>query len=256
MALAVGLTAAAQVKIGNRPTIIDANSLLELETTNQGLLFPRVALVSTDSYAPLLLDAMSIPPVVRQKGMTVYNTATTSTGTNDVTEGLYTNDGTNWVKVGGATPKTLYTDNAAITSARTVTLNNNDLTFTAGVGGTGKTVVASAFKTTGAVYGNVRTLDTSNSGATGFDLTNNTVLLSSDYILILSKQTAQTITMPNPSGDNSGRILYLVNNSTAAGSAGSYGFSATNTPIPNTTIATLRTQAYISNGSAWYKLIF
>lgn len=250
--LAMGLLVTAQVKIGNDPTNIDANSILELETTNQGLLFPRVALVSTTSYAPLN-DTL---PNTKQKGMTVYNTATTSTGLNDVTEGLYTNDGTNWVKVGGATPKTIYADNAAITSARTVTLNNNDLTFTAGVSGTGKTVVASAFKTTGAVYGNVRTLDISNSGASNFDLTNPSVFFSTDYILILSKTTGQTITMPNPGGDNSGRILYLVNNSTAAGSAGTYGFSTTNTPIPNTSIATVRTQAYISNGSAWYKLIF
>ena len=93
--LAVGLMATAQVKIGNDPTNIDANSILELETTNQGLLFPRVALVSTTSYAPLN-DTL---PNTKQKGMTVYNTATTG----DVTPGLYTNDGTKWVKMGAAT---------------------------------------------------------------------------------------------------------------------------------------------------------
>jgi hypothetical protein len=249
LTLVAGFIATAQVKIGDNPTTIDPNSLLELETLNQGLLYPRVALTSTTSYAPLS-DTL---PNIKQPGMTVYNTATTTTGTNDVTPGLYVNDGFNWIRVTPTAPKTLYTDDSAITSTRTVTLNNNDLTFTAGVGGTGKTVVASTFKTGGAVYGNVRTLDTSNSGASGFDLTNNTVLLSSDYILILSKTTGQSITMPNPA-DNNGRILYLINNSTAAGAGNTYNFVGTYLPIPVTSIPTVRSQAYISNGSAWYKL--
>ena len=166
MALAIGLMASAQVKIGANPTTIDANSLLELESSTQGLLYPRVALVSTDSYNPLVAVNPLTLLVEKQAGMTVYNTATTTTGTNDVTPGLYVNDGTNWLRVTPIAPKTLYADDAAITSARTVTLNNNDLTFTAGVGGTGKTVVASTFKTDGAVYGNYRAFNgTLNSAA-------------------------------------------------------------------------------------------
>jgi hypothetical protein len=252
LTLVAGFIATAQVKIGANPTTIDPNSLLELESTTQGLLYPRVELTSTTSYLPLI----AINPVTlldqKQAGMTVYNIATTISGTNDVTPGLYVNDGYNWIRVTPAT-KNLYTDNGTLTSARTVTLNNNDLTFTAGVGGTGKTVVASTFKTGGAVYGNVRTLDTSNSGASGYDLTNNTVLLSSDYILILSKSGANAITMPNPA-DNNGRVLYFINNSTAAGGAGGSNFTGTYIPIPNTAVPTVRAQSYISNGSAWYKL--
>ena len=255
LTLVASFIATAQVKIGDNPTTIDANSLLELESENQGLLYPRVALQSTTSYAPLIAVNPLTLLVEKQAGMTVYNTATTS----DVRPGLYVNDGFNWIRV---SDKNIYNDNAAITSARTVTLNNNDLTFTAGVGGTGKTVVASTFKTGGAVYGNVRTLDTSNSGASGFDLTNNTVLLSSDYILILSKPNAHSITMPNPGLDNtsginnSGRILYLINNSTAAGAGNSYNFTGTYLPIPGTSIATVRTSVYVSNGSAWYKMSY
>ncbi len=92
MALAVGLMATAQVKIGNDPTNINAASLLELENssgTKQGLLLPRVALVST--LTPTLDGGLNV------EGMTVYNTATAG----DVTPGLYTNDGSKWVKVGG-----------------------------------------------------------------------------------------------------------------------------------------------------------
>lgn len=56
----------------------------------------------------------------------------------------------------------LYTSDGTITSARTVTQNNNDLTFTTRIR---KTIVNGKFKTIGAIYANVRNLDTSNSGA-------------------------------------------------------------------------------------------
>ncbi len=45
-----GLTAAAQVKVGDNPTTIGSSSLLELESTNKVLLLPRItstALVTT-----------------------------------------------------------------------------------------------------------------------------------------------------------------------------------------------------------------
>ncbi len=88
MALAIGLMASAQVKIGTAPETINDASLLELESSTQGLLLPRVALVNTTTRT--LVGSASI------QGMTVYNTANTG----DVTEGLYTHDGTKWVKVG------------------------------------------------------------------------------------------------------------------------------------------------------------
>lgn len=93
MALALGLMASAQVKIGNNPTSINAASLLELEnstTSKQGFLLPRVSLVNTTT--PTLDGGLNV------EGMTVYNIATAG----DVTPGLYTNDGTKWVKVGGS----------------------------------------------------------------------------------------------------------------------------------------------------------
>lgn len=66
------------------------NSLLELTSTNQGLFPPRFGLTSTTSFAPLS---------VHEQGMVVYNTATI----NDVTQGLYINDGANWVKLNNET---------------------------------------------------------------------------------------------------------------------------------------------------------
>ncbi|MEY3422451.1 MAG: hypothetical protein RIR48_2768 [Bacteroidota bacterium] len=74
-----------QTKIGDNPTVINPNSILELESTNQGLLMPRVALDSTANAAPLTAHIA---------GMTVYNTATVK----NVTPGYYYNDGTKWVR--------------------------------------------------------------------------------------------------------------------------------------------------------------
>ncbi len=79
----------AQVTIGsgNPP---NTNALLDLKesgtTSTKGLLMPRVALISTTSYAPMTAHEM---------GMTVYNTATQG----DVTPGYYYNDGNKWIRL-------------------------------------------------------------------------------------------------------------------------------------------------------------
>ncbi len=60
--LSFGNSVFAQIKIGSNPTVIDSNSLLELESTNKGFLYPRM---STKQ-----MNAMNKPP----DGMTIYNT--------------------------------------------------------------------------------------------------------------------------------------------------------------------------------------
>lgn len=62
-----------QVKIGDNPTQINKSSLLELESANKGLLFPRVSLTSTTAWG--LAD--NTTPIA---GMVVYNTRTTAAG--------------------------------------------------------------------------------------------------------------------------------------------------------------------------------
>jgi hypothetical protein len=76
----------AQIKVGNNPKTINTNSIFEMESSNKGMLLPRLALTSTTSFAPLSAAI---------EGMTVYNTATTA----DVTPGIYYNDGKLWVRV-------------------------------------------------------------------------------------------------------------------------------------------------------------
>ena len=89
IALVAGMMVSAQVKIGSNVNDLNANSLLELESSTKGVLFPRVALTGTTSFAPLSAHVA---------GMTVYNTATAG----DVTAGMYTNDGAKWVKLGSS----------------------------------------------------------------------------------------------------------------------------------------------------------
>lgn len=102
MLLTVATTAAtAQVveqKVGDNSLIINPNAVLEIESTNRGLLLPRLELTATDNFAPLTAHV---------EGMTIYNTATAGTGATAVTPGYYYNDGAKWVRIAtGADAKT------------------------------------------------------------------------------------------------------------------------------------------------------
>ena len=84
-------SAKAQMRVGGsvKP---EPNAILDLNANNtdngsKGLLLPRVALVATTDANPLTMHV---------KGMYVYNTATA----NDVSPGVYYNDGTKWVRDG------------------------------------------------------------------------------------------------------------------------------------------------------------
>lgn len=65
------------------------DAVIDLVSTNKGLLLPRIALTATNAAAPL--SAMVA-------GMSVYNTASAGSGNNIVTPGIYFNDGTKWVR--------------------------------------------------------------------------------------------------------------------------------------------------------------
>jgi len=79
----------AQVKIGNNPTLLNPSAILEVESTNKGILLPRVALVAPSNPAPLAGFV---------SGMFIYNTATTDS----ITPGLYYAEGTKWLRVNAA----------------------------------------------------------------------------------------------------------------------------------------------------------
>lgn len=109
IALTLGLSnmANAQVtsqKIGTNPTTIAPSAVLDIESTNKGVLFPRVNLTSTT-------DAVTIASPA--EGLTIYNTATAGTAPDNVTPGYYYWDGSRWTKMAVETPpiafaKTVY----------------------------------------------------------------------------------------------------------------------------------------------------
>jgi hypothetical protein len=89
--LMISATVSAQIKIGDNSTVKNVNSVLEIESTNKGLLMPRIALTNTTNIAPFTATIVA--------GMTIYNTATVG----DVTPGFYYYEGTKWVRVADAT---------------------------------------------------------------------------------------------------------------------------------------------------------
>ncbi|MBC7872676.1 MAG: hypothetical protein H7Y01_01700 [Ferruginibacter sp.] len=107
----------AQVKIGDNPSTINSNSLLEMESTNKGFLPPRVALNSISSVSPLTATVPS--------GMLVYSTGGT------LPNGYYYWDGVQWNLVGtGGLKAVVKTANATLTKIETLVLASNDITLT------------------------------------------------------------------------------------------------------------------------------
>jgi hypothetical protein len=107
----------AQVKIGDNPNTINANSLLELESTNKGFLPPRIALNSTASIAPL---TGTVTP-----GMMVYSTG------GSVADGYYYWNGTAWRLVATSELNTVTkTTTTTLTKTETFVLASNNITLT------------------------------------------------------------------------------------------------------------------------------
>jgi len=85
------LNAQSSAKIGAGSTNIDSNAVLELNSTNKGLLLPRLALVATDNASPMTGTITG--------GMTIYNTATSGTGATGVTPGFYYWNNSLWIRI-------------------------------------------------------------------------------------------------------------------------------------------------------------
>ena len=113
----ITLYAQSQVKIGNNPNSINANSLLELESTNKGFLPPRVALNDASLVAPL---TGTVPA-----GMLVFSTGGT------LADGYYYWNGTLW-KLLATAALNVVTKTATTTLLKTETmvLASNDITLT------------------------------------------------------------------------------------------------------------------------------
>lgn len=84
--LALSMTAWGQIKVGDNPTNVNSDAVLEVESANQGVLFPRVALLNINSSSPLANHT---------EGMVVYNTTSNA----ELSPGFYFNNGSYWERL-------------------------------------------------------------------------------------------------------------------------------------------------------------
>src|SRR5688572_21729445 len=98
----------AQVKVGDNPTTINANSLLELESTNKGFLPPRMAINDLNAVTPL---TGAVPA-----GMLVYSTGGT------VADGYYYWNGSQWIPFIDLGEVSIVSKTATATLTKTETL--------------------------------------------------------------------------------------------------------------------------------------
>jgi hypothetical protein len=108
----------AQVKIGDNANTINANSLLELESTNKGILPPRVIINDLNAVAPL---TGTVPT-----GMLVFSSG------GSVADGYYYWDSSKWVPFInlGEVSITNKNANATLTKTETFVVASNDITLT------------------------------------------------------------------------------------------------------------------------------
>jgi hypothetical protein len=84
------LNGVAQVAINTTGAVPNASSMLDVTSTNTGILIPRIALTATNAAGPVTAPATSL---------LVYNTATAGASPNNVTPGYYYWNGTAWVRL-------------------------------------------------------------------------------------------------------------------------------------------------------------
>ncbi|WP_417371357.1 hypothetical protein [Gelidibacter japonicus] len=89
----IAMSGLAQVSISNGTPTATPKGLVDMQNSTAGIVYPRFALTSTINQAPVQNPDGSGSLVA---GTVVYNTNTTTTGTNDVYPGLYAWNGSKW----------------------------------------------------------------------------------------------------------------------------------------------------------------
>jgi hypothetical protein len=98
----------------------NASAKLEVASTTQGFLPPRVALTATNAFAPVTGLTGAIP-LATAAGLLIYNTATAGTAPNNVVPGYYYWNGTTWVQISNG----LIIDNSKTTGFTLGATDNN-----------------------------------------------------------------------------------------------------------------------------------
>ncbi len=81
--------ASSQLNVGSSSSP-NANAMLQVTSTNKGVLFPNVVLSATNNASPM-------SSFTGTSGMVVYNTATAGSGNSSVSPGFYYSNGSKWL---------------------------------------------------------------------------------------------------------------------------------------------------------------
>lgn len=87
------LVGSAKAQVGINTTT--PNGILDVNSSSSGIVLPRLALTATNIMAPATNPKAGVTNV--PVGTTVYNTNITFTGADDVTKGIYSWNGTEWI---------------------------------------------------------------------------------------------------------------------------------------------------------------
>lgn len=117
--LGIGTKLHAQTGIGT--TTPNASAKLEVASTTQGFLPPRLALTGTADNTTIKNSAGTA--VTPATGLLVYNTATAGTAPNNVIPGYYYWNGTSWIQIAGG----LIIDNSRAASFTLAATDTNKL---------------------------------------------------------------------------------------------------------------------------------
>lgn len=217
--------------VGIGTTTPNTSAMLDITSTNKGLLIPRIALTATNSPSPLSGFVA---------GMMVYNTASAGTPPNNVTPGFYLCNGTLWERpIGGSSGGWSLTGNSGTNSSINFigTTDNQDLIFKRNNIKAG--IINESLANTGfGLYAlNQTNTGSANTAIGGAALYNNT---SGDGNIGLGYQSL----LANTLGDGNIGIGYLALGSSKAGSNGiaigsgaMASYNNTLTPFENTNIA-------------------
>lgn len=141
--LAFGATSLnAQTGIGT--TTPNASAKLDVSSSTQGFLPPRVALTATNAFSPVVGIAANAT------GLVVYNTNTNGTAPTNVIPGYYFWNGTAWINLIGSSTSNTLTGNgttSTITNFSSV-INEQSSGFTLGNSDNGKIIVMNSSSAT------------------------------------------------------------------------------------------------------------
>ena len=133
--LYASIVASAQVGIGTS----NPKGILDITSTTQGVVYPRIALTSTISKAPVVNPQTG--SIVA--GTAVFNISSTSNGTNDVFPGIYVWNGSKWIPQFSKKHFEYFVQTATLRSSSTVLLPLDGYEDVPGLGiGDGKSIKA------------------------------------------------------------------------------------------------------------------